>query len=140
MNVVKFEPRHIALVEAAGGRKLFGPLPFAPGAAELCAEHPAWSIFDNGQILACGGIHLDHEQCGTVWSLLLPATGKRMRYVHRIATYALNTSALRRLQAHASPTFAPALRWLEMLGFDYEGRMRKFTPNGSDMLLFARIR
>jgi hypothetical protein len=128
------------LIEAAGGRNIFGPLPFAPGHAEMCAEHPAWSAFDGNQILACGGIHRDFETCGTAWSLLLPSTARHMTGLTRLSRRVFDASPLVRIQAHASPTFKPAMRWLAMLGFKYEGTMRKFSPSGSDVLLFARVR
>lgn len=140
MNVRDFEPAHIQLIAHAGGREVFGPLPFAPGHAEMCAENPAWSIFDGEQIVGCGGFFRDHVECVTAWTLLLPCSGPRMRFVHRAALEVLGRCEARRIQAHASPKFKPSMRWLCMLGFKYEGTLRKFTPSGDDMLLFARVR
>ncbi len=140
MNVRDFEVGHIAMIEAAGGREVFGPFPFQPGHAELCAESPAWSIFDGEQIVGCGGFFKDHDECVTAWTLLLPCSGPRMRFVHRAALEVIGRCPARRIQAHASVTFKPAMRWLTMLGFKFEGTLRKFTPDGADMLLFARVR
>ena len=140
MNVVKFEPAHIELLERAGGRAVFGDWPFQPGHAELCAEHAAWTCFDGSRILGCGGISFDHEGCGTAWTLMLPLTGRKMVAITRLTRRVIEACPLRRIQAHASTTFKPAARWLEMLGFQYEGTMRKFTPSGLDVLLYARVR
>ncbi len=140
MNVVRFEPAHIALLEAAGGRSVFGPFPFQEGHAERCAESQAWSVFHGDQILGCGGIFPEHETCGTAWTLMLPVTGRHMTGITRLTRRVLESCPLVRIQAHASPTFRPAIRWLVMLGFKCEGTLRKFTPGGLDVLLFARVK
>lgn len=140
MNVLEFHPDHLKRIEAAGGRKIFGDGPFTVEHAELCAEHPAWSLFADGRIIGCGGIFREHETCGTAWTMLLPDTGKHMRWVTRETRRVLDDSFLTRIQAHASPKFRPAARWLALLGFKYEGLLRKYTPTGADMWLFARVR
>lgn len=140
MKLVDFKPEHVQLIEAAGGREVFGPMPFQPGYADMCAEYLAWSVFDGDRIIGCGGVFREHEGCGTAWSLLLPVSGRHMRFIDRAARKILDACPLVRIQAHAVPKFLPALRWLVMLGFQCEGTLRKFTPSGADMLLFARVR
>lgn len=140
MNVVRFQTEHLALIEAAGGRELFGPFPFQPGYAEMCADSAAWSVFDGERILGVGGVTQDHPSAGTAWSLMLPSTSGRMVGVTRIVRTILNACPLVRVQAHALADFELAHRWLEFLGFEREGLLRKFTPSGADVFLFARTR
>lgn len=35
--------------------------------------------------------------------------------------------------------FAQAIRWAEMLGFQNEGLMRKYDPDGLDCYLYAQV-
>jgi hypothetical protein len=138
MNVRDFEPEHIKLLDAAGGREIFGPTPFAAGYEQLLMG--GWSAFDGDQIIAIGGLSADHDQCATAWAFLLPSTARYMIALTRFAAGVFDRSPFRRIQAHALPTFPPAIRWLEMLGFSREGLLRKFSPSGHDMLLYSRVR
>jgi len=45
----------------------------------------------------------------------------------------------RRLETYVDVGFAPGHRWVKMLGFEVEGYMKSFRPNGDDMVLYARV-
>ena len=45
-----------------------------------------------------------------------------------------------RLQADCLKGFDKAVKWLERLGFEQEGEMRNYGPNGETMIRFARIK
>lgn len=140
MNVVSFKAEHLKMIEDAGGRTLFGPFPFQEGYAQMCADSAAWSIFDGAQILGIGGVSQDHAAAGTAWSMLLPVTRGRMVGITRVARAILNACPLARVQAHAVVGFDLAHKWLDLLGFQREGLLRKFAPDGGDVLIFARVR
>jgi len=36
--------------------------------------------------------------------------------------------------------FKEGHRWIKMLGFELEGYMKAYRPDGADMLLYARIK
>lgn len=46
---------------------------------------------------------------------------------------------LRRISAATDPKHKGGSRWLESLGFQREGTMRKYGPDGSDWDLYARV-
>lgn len=137
MRVEAFNPLHMTLLERAGGRALFGPLPFADGYAAMLE---GWSAFDGDQLVAIGGLYKEHDACATAWSFLLPSTAKHMRALTRFSADVFARAPFVRIQAHVVPTFPPAIRWIELLGFSREGLLRKFTPSGQDMLLYSRIK
>jgi RimJ/RimL family protein N-acetyltransferase len=138
MTLIDFIPSHLWLLERAGGREYFGASPFVDGFADLLKG--GWTAFADGQIIAIGGLSEDHAQCATAWSFLLPSTARHMIALTRFSAGVFDRAPYARLQAHALPTFEPAIRWLGMLGFTREGLLRKYSPSGEDMLLFARIR
>jgi hypothetical protein len=143
MNVVEFRPEHLPLLIAAGGEAYAGvrELMAVPGyGATLAASGPAWSGFDGDLIVGCGGIATEHPGCGTAWTLLNPmASGRRMLAVDRVARRVLASCPTRRIQAHADLSFSPAMRWLKLLGFEFEGVLRAYSPDGRDMALFSRV-
>lgn len=141
MNVASFRAADLKLVRAAAGNVWFGDTLDQPGYGEFLERAgPAWTAFDDVGVIGCGGIMYEHQTLGTAWTLLTPRSGSFMTPLHRYARRALTQCPLVRVQAHVDPGFAPAVRWIEMLGFVREGLLRKFTPQGRDMLLFARVR
>lgn len=46
---------------------------------------------------------------------------------------------LKRVQAIVKSNYNEGCRWLEMLGFNLEGEMKKFGPEGDDYLMMARV-
>jgi RimJ/RimL family protein N-acetyltransferase len=143
MNVVEFRPEHLRLLLDAGGAAYAGvrEVMAVPGYGEtLAAAGKSWSGFDGGQIVGCGGLATEHPACVTAWTLLNPElSGRRMLAIDRIARRVLASCPTRRVQAHADLSFKPALRWLDKLGFEYEGTLRAYSPCGRDMALFSRV-
>jgi hypothetical protein len=48
-------------------------------------------------------------------------------------------SEYRRIEATVDVGFTEGERWMTLLGFEYEGLMRAYRPDGQDMLMFARV-
>lgn len=144
ITVIPFEPDDLDdLLETggemfAGARSLLGQ----PGYGDMLkASGPAWSALDVDQsIIGCGGLALEHPGCSVAWTLLHPErSGAHMLALHRQARKALAAAPTRRVQADCDPEFPPARRWLELLGFQYEGIRRAYAPDGRDMALYARV-
>jgi len=46
---------------------------------------------------------------------------------------------LRRVQVHVPIANAPFCQWARLIGFEEEARLRRYAPDGSDVLLMARV-
>ena len=58
-----------------------------------------------------------------------------------VAQRMLDAYPAQRIEAHIDVDFLNGHRWVEALGFVIEApRMRKFTPDGRDVALYARVR
>ena len=73
-----------------------------------------------------------------VWSLISTNAGKHMIRIHRAVLRALDTLTIPRIEAKVDREFKEGIRWIEMLGFQFEGNMRKYRME-RDHLLYARI-
>ena len=52
----------------------------------------------------------------------------------------LDVRDTRRVEMIVDPNHRAACRWARLLGFEQEGYMKLFSPDGRDALMFARVR
>ena len=99
----------------------------------------AETVVQNGEVLAMWGAEQVWEGRTIVWALLSQNIGLTMPVIHRHMVKFLSRLTSRRLEAYIDVGFAPGHRWVKMLGFEVEGYMKSFRPNGDDMVLYARV-
>jgi hypothetical protein len=134
--VVPFEPHHLCAFDPIEGAVL--SIVTVQHLARLRTLGPAVTAFDGDQIIGCAGVIVQEGGCGTLWAFCAVAARTRIIRMHRGLERLISIVPLRRLEASARVDFAPACRWLELLKFEREGIMRKFGPDGSDHVRYAR--
>lgn len=104
---------------------------------------PTFTVLAGYAPIGCGGVLLVWPGVGEAWTIV-NAHILRYPYVHRLVTRALRTlmqeHALHRIGAWALADQRRHRRWLEVLGFTYEGIARKFTSDGQDVARYALFR
>jgi RimJ/RimL family protein N-acetyltransferase len=60
--------------------------------------------------------------------------------IHKAVQRFLEATEFKRVEAFVDSDFEPGHRWIKMLGFEYEGYMKNFSPLGRDCLLYSRIK
>ena len=143
MRCVAFESAHLAALRLQPGQAPhFGHLLTHETGAGLAELGPAFAAVDENYVLACWGLAEIWPGRADCWALLGDElTGTRFAVLHRWVARQLTTShenGYRRLETTIDPTFAPARRWAALLGFRREGLLRRYLPDGRDMLLYAR--
>lgn len=106
---------------------------------------PAFTAVDSsGEPLGAAGVMILWPGVGEAWILFRHDAAQQ----HRREAYELVLSflfrivadlKLRRVQAHCHAGLPVAVKYLENIGFRYEGTMRKYGPDGADHLLYAMI-
>lgn len=99
----------------------------------------ALACVDGARILSIGGIAEQWPDRGVLWGLVAEGIGATMTPIHRVVRRALETTTLKRVEAHIALEHPEAVRWIEMLGFTREGVMRSFWQ-GHDYALYSRVR
>lgn len=103
-----------------------------------------WSCIGDGRVLAIFGIGMFWEGCGEAWLMVdtkaihnrrLQLTKGSRRFFNNIGP----ALGLRRLQIMVSVAHEEAVAWSRLLGFEYEATLKKYGPDGSDHLVFARF-
>ena len=103
---------------------------------------PAFTALVDGQIAACAGIALfPRAPVGMAWACLGPLGRQHGLFITRAVRRGLHDLIRRhglvRVEADCIAQWPAARRWLDFLGFEDEGMMRKRGPHGEDMIRYA---
>lgn len=141
MRVVPFLPYHVDLLRAQGvqGAQLraVSHVP-AQYASVARPEGPAVTAFDGEKIVICGGIAKYSANSGICWALLSADSGNHMLFLHRAVKRFITLTPWRRLEATVEKGFGAGCRWVELLGFRFEGEMLKYGEDGETHIRYGR--
>jgi len=106
-------------------------------------DGPAKAGLYNGVLLGCGGVVEFWPGCGEGW---IAMSRNCMEYsipafycVKKITDGFMTDLKLKRLQATARVDFPKAKYLLEALGFECEGIMKNYLPDGADAYIYAKF-
>ena len=107
---------------------------------ELAEKGLVWTAEHDGAILGIGGVEPQWENRATAFALLSDDSGPHFRAIHSAVFDFLVRAPYRRIEATVDVGFKEGHRWIKMLGFELEGYMKAYRPDGADMLLYARVK
>ena len=140
MIVVPFEPEHLETLMLQPSQSHFSNLFDSAYGPALAQAGPCFTGIADGEIVACSGVVKQWDNRATAWALISENAGKHFVKIHKAVKRFLDLSDIRRIEAYADVGFDQGHRWLHMLGFEREGYMRCYSPNGNDAVLYARIK
>ena len=145
MRIEQFHPEHLRGLEPHrdSDRALLAPVLANPQYGEaLAAAGPCFTGFVDDRAIGCAGVICldENRDRGHVWALMTAQTGPHMLAITRAIWGFLRTTAIRRLETQVFIDWPPGPRWVEMLGFEREGLMRRYTPDNRDAWLYAKVR
>ncbi len=128
MTISRFEPEHLLNLGMGHTHEY---------ANKLADSGLAFTVSRRGAPIACGGLMRQWEGRYVAWAIIHPSAP--MLPVHRAAMRILSPAAIRRIEAWVDVDFPQGRRWAELLGFRREARMSAFSPEGTDMDLYALV-
>lgn len=142
MNIVAFRPEHLTMLELQEAQAELADTIALPGYGECVAAAPgqAFTVMDGETVLACGGAIELWPGRALIWSLVSDKAGQHLRFIHRAVAGFLDQAPWTRVEAHVDARFKQGVQWIRMLGFQREGTMRAFTPQGRDLDLYSRVK
>lgn len=137
-NLVPFDEEHINFIET--------DYDFPPEARAMFNNHEAikgYSLFKEDLIVAAAGVHILWGGVAEGWIVMskhgYSAPKTVARYTDRLFDGIMADNELWRIQASVSASDTKALRFASWLGFEDEGLMKKYGPDGSDYRRVARF-
>lgn len=106
---------------------------------ELSAAGYAWTAEVDDRVLAVAGLLPQWENRALAWALISESAGTHFAAIHKAVHRFISAAKFRRIEATVDVGFKQGCRWIELLGFEIEGYMRAYRPDGADMLLYARV-
>ena len=141
MHWQPFQPRDLEAIVLQEAQAYMQPLLAEPGYGEaMQAGGPAWTLEDAGRVLVCCGLLHLWENRSVAWSLVAQEAGRGFTRVFRHMRQKLDACGVRRVECTVDPGFDQGHRLARMLGFEYEGLMRAYLPDGRDACLYGRVR
>jgi hypothetical protein len=105
-----------------------------PAASAVFARNPALSYLANGRVAAMGGVLPLPSGGGFAWSLMARDAGPFTVAITRGARRFLDSLDFPRIETPIFTDTPLSIRWIELLGFQREDRMRAYTPDGRDAI------
>ena len=112
---------------------------------EAYSKHgPAITIFNYDLVIACGGVACAWPGFGEAW--ILPSIHvKRFKKAFFKVSLGFMEDVfdqlkLRRLQATIREQDKTSIRWINAMGFQREGLLRKFGQGGENHFMYARVK
>lgn len=144
IEFLPFQMYHLDAIRLQPGqRHLMAELRDPDYAEALAIPGFAYTGMIEDKIVGCAGVlPLGHHRA-MGWTLLTkipPRAWVRMTRQVAVALERAHQEGYRRIEATVLSSFVQAHRWVRVLGFEYEGNMRSYGPDGSDHCLYARIR
>lgn len=137
MQVLDFEPAHLEQItlqpmQAAVGQQ------FCEEYAEGLLLGPAFTVLGAEGVVACVGYMKQWEGRYFAWALIGENAGPYFfGMIRKIRRY-FDEAPVRRLETAVPVDWEAGERFAYLLGFQREGRMRKWSPDGKDFDLWAR--
>ena len=140
MIITRFRPEHLAALRLQPAQASFGQyMADLEYGAKLANGH-AFTGLDGNVVVGCAGLVEMWDNRAMAWALLGSNAGRHFVQIHRAVKGFFDQAQWRRIEATVDCEFKAGQRWIKLLGFEHEGRLHCYTPDGKDHDLFARIR
>lgn len=141
MLIVPFQPEHLNRILLQPSQIALQPeLAKADYGPSLLAAGPCYSAVAGDEVIASAGFYPQWDGRAIVWALVSANAGRHFVKLHRAVLRSFEIHPFRRVETCVLAGFAEGCRWAEMLGFEREGFMRAYAPDGSDFHLYARVK
>lgn len=140
MTIVPFEPEHLEVLLLQPSQAILQPLLSDRNyGVNLHRGGPAYSALVGDQVIACMGLIPAWEHRAMAWGLIAAEAGPHFVRITKAVMRTMELHPFRRIETSVRRDFQQGHRWVRLLGFEREGTMRCYSPDGGDYDLYARV-
>lgn len=100
---------------------------------------PAMAVEMDGRVIFLGGVIEMWSGRALAWSLVSSAAAPHLLRLTRETEKFFAALPYHRIECYVDWDFTAGHRWAALLGFEFEGRMKCFSPLGTDMAMYGRV-
>ena len=140
LGIVPYQPAHLRAIALQPHQQHLGAyLAAGDHAEQVTLAGPCWSVLVADVPIGCGGFQEIWPGRSIAWAVLSDLAGAWMLPLTRAVRQGLATHPAERIEAQVLDGFLPGLRWATLLGFECEGRLRRFHE-GRDYRAFVLLK
>lgn len=139
IDIIPARAEMAEMIKLNDAQMIFGMQPDRVGLQHFIDSGLAFAVVRDEEVLALGGVRDVWPDRGVAWGLLASGIGATMVPITRAVRRFMHVCPTRRIEAEVAVGHEEGRRWMEMLGFEREGRMRAYW-GGKDFDLYARVR
>lgn len=104
---------------------------------------PAWTMVVDDEVVACAGLAFMSEGVYRIWAHISDDArgyGKKMiKFMREVLKTVYAKLGIHRITALVRGDRPEYARFIELMGFEYEGTMRQAAPNKTDIRVYGRL-
>lgn len=137
MKIIDFEPEHVLCIKPQQ-RQSFMKLDLDYG--KYLATGNCFTGIHDGKVVAIGGILTIYPGRGYLHMIVADGMPHQWIKLYRAARRLIDAVGDEFVRLEAMSNFDEASRWLELLGFEFEGVLRRVMPDGTDARSYSIVR
>ena len=98
----------------------------------------------DGEIVGVAGIDEFWTGVGDMWMMITPMIDNRVKETYKCIRAGMKKlikdNSLRRVQSYGRVDFPQCHTLFKHLGFSVEGKAKKYTPDGVDCIMYAKVK
>jgi len=153
VKIIEFEPHHLLLLGLQKEQRYFFDLfkttkeivDYGKVLKQSAVDTDdnkkcVWTGIVGNEVIGCGGIIQVQENSGEAWALFGSDFKNHFRRVIPVIRRQVAVAKVMRVSALIDRDFERAERFIEWVGLQYEGTLRRSGTHGQDQKIYARIR
>ncbi|MCS3423443.1 hypothetical protein M2403_002044 [Rahnella sp. BIGb0603] len=137
MKIIPYEPRHLLEIEPQKSQE---SLERTQERAEQLATYQSFTGVIDGRVVAIGGLVELNPIRAYLYLIVTGDIPHQWTQLYRSARRLINAGLTDYIRLETLSAFPEADRWLELIGFKYEGTMRRAGPDGCDAKMYSIVR
>lgn len=142
-RIIPYDPDHLFDLAIQDGQSYLKEFIKHGYAESLHIPGYSFTAVSGNCVYAVWGLQVQWPGRGILWAILSKnITTQMFMTAHRVACRMIREwrdQGYFRLEASADVNFEQGNRWLKLLGFEFEGVARKYTPDGRDVNMYALV-
>ena len=141
MIVKEYAPDDLLKLDLQSGQAIFKEFTGDKSYAKWLMSGDSYSLFEGDRLLCCAGVIEIWGGRAHGWAFISEQVdGADLLKITRAAKRLFDASPYQRIETTVDIGFTQGHRWAKLLGMEYEGTHKKYSPDGIDVCMYARIK